>query len=159
MEIIEDGRYTWKEVFNELDKDFCVNIRPIVENKDYREIYNDLKLFKEFIYEIVHKKLYPMRELKGVEEDIRMLIKYVINKLLPYVNNCILELNRIVTNKKREDLAVVFNDYLDLEDDLYALASFRSLYHFAMYMERQDNEADIVWKYIIDDVMGGIFFY
>lgn len=159
MEIIEDGRYTWKEVFNELDKDFCVNIRPTVENKDYREIYNDLKLFKEFIYEIVHKKLYPMRELKGVEEDIRMLIKYVINKLLPYVNNCILELNRIVTNKKREDLAVVFNDYLDLEDDLYALASFRSLYHFAMYMERQDNEADIVWKYIIDDVMGGIFFY
>lgn len=159
MEIIEDGRYTWKEVFNELDKDFCVNIRPIVENKDYIEIYNDLKLFKEFIYEIVHKKLYPMRELKGVEEDIRMLIKYVINKLLPYVNNCILELNRIVTNKKREDLAVLFNDYLDLEDDLYALASFRSLYHFAMYMERQDNEADIVWKYIIDDVMGGIFFY
>lgn len=159
MEIIEDGRYTWKEVFNELDKDFCVNIRPIVENKDYREIYSDLKLFKEFIYEIVHKKLYPMRDLKGVEEDIRMLIKYVINKLLPYVNNCILELNRIVTSKKREDLAVVFNDYLDLEDDLYALASFRSLYHFAMYMERQDNEADIVWKYIIDDVMGGIFFY
>ena len=156
MEFIDDGKYKWQDVFEELDNYYtnCIRI-----NKNNKEVYNDLKFYKDFIYDTIHNKLFKNRDVGNNENDIRKLVKYVIYKILPFVNEKIKELNLIIKNSPNEENAVLLNNFFDLEDDFYAIASFRSLIHYAHYMERQDDVSQLVWKYNMSDTMGSIFYY
>lgn len=157
MGFIDDGKYHWQEVYSELK----AYLEIAIKDRDYRKNYEDIKLVKEFIYEIIHNKLAKQRTLVENEKEIRNLCKYVIVKLLPMINRKIVEIDRLVRNQKDKDLEmpILLRDYLELEDDIYAIASYRSLVHFAHYMERQDDKSQWVWKYNMDDTMGGIFYY
>ena len=55
------------------------------------------------------------------------MCKYVISKLLPFILKKINELDEKLKKSKTEDieLALLLGKYLDLEDDLYAIASYR----------------------------------
>lgn len=156
MEFIDDGKYKWQDVFEELDN-YYINVIRI--NKNNSEVYNDLKFFKDFIYDTIHNKLFKNRDVGNNENEIRKLVKYVIYKILPFINEKIKDLNLIIKSKPSEENAILLNNFFDLEDDFYAIASFRSLIHYAHYMERQDDVSQLVWKYNMNDTMGSIFYY
>ena len=158
MGFIDDGKYKWQEVYAELKKYIA---EKTFSDSDYNSVYEDLKLMKDFIYDMIHEKLYHNREIVENEQNIRIMCKYVISKLLPFILKKINELDEKLKKSKTEDieLALLLGKYLDLEDDLYAIASYRSLIHFAHYMERQDDKSQWVWKYNMNDTMGGVFYY
>lgn len=158
MAFIDDGKYRWQEVYEEL---VAYIQERTFKSDNYKEIYDDLKLVKEFIYDIIHNKLSLNRDVTGIETEIRDLCKYVIAKLLPFITNKINELDSILKKDTSDniELALLLRDYYELEDDLYAIASYRSLIHFAHYMERQDDKSQLVWKYNMGDTMGGVFYY
>lgn len=157
MAIIDDGVYEWEEIYKDLIE---YTEKYTFKNNDYKVVYEEIKTFKEFIYEYLHSHLYEHIELKENEEQSRKICKYVIIKLLPFITKKINELDcKMSKNGNDMNLALLYKDYLELEDDLYAIASYRSLTHFAYYMERQDDESQIVWKYNLKDTMGGIFYY
>ena len=158
MAFIDDGKYRWQDVYLEL---VAYIQERTFKSDNHKEIYDDLKLVKEFIYDIIHNKLSVNRDVAGIETEIRDLCKYVIAKLLPFITNKINELDCILKKDTSDniELALLLRDYYELEDDLYAIASYRSLIHFAHYMERQDDKSQLVWKYNMGDTMGGIFYY
>lgn len=156
MNFIDDGKYKWEEVYNNLKeyiKEYTYNYT------DYNSIYKDIKLIKDFIYDIIHNKLVIYKQDNNIELKIRELCKYVIGTLLPFINKKLSELDTILKEHTTIENANLMNQYLELEDDLYAIASFRSLIHFAHYMERQDDKSQLVWKYNMNDTMGSIFYY
>lgn len=157
MAIIDDGVYEWEEVYKDLIE---YTEKYTFKNSDYKVVYEEIKTFKEFLYDYLHSHLYEHIELKENEEQSRKICKYVIIKLLPFITKKINEIDsKMNKNNNDMDLALLYKDYLELEDDLYAIASYRSLTHFAYYMERQDDDSQIVWKYNLKDTMGGIFYY
>ena len=156
MAFIDDGKYQWQEVFGALSE-YIEN--STINEQDYKKVYEDIKLIKDFIYDVIHNKLYKDRDIVENEQNIRVLCKYVINKILPLITKKINEIDYRLRKENNMDMALLLKDYYELEDDLYALASFRSLTHFAHYMERQDDKSQLVWKYNMEDTMGGIFYY
>ena len=157
MAIIDDGVYEWEEIYKDLIE---YTEKYTFKNSDYKVVYEEIKTFKEFLYDYLHIHLYEHIELKENEEQSRKICKYVIIKLLPFITKKINEIDsKMSKNNNDMDLALLYKDYLELEDDLYAIASYRSLTHFAYYMERQDDDSQIVWKYNLKDTMGGIFYY
>lgn len=135
-----------------------------VENKMINEVVEEsrlenLKTIRLFLTNTIHENLAKVRT-KENETKIREMCQWVIEKILPFIKAKLKLINfKRVNSALDEKELVIFNDYLDLEDDFFAIASFRSLPHFAMYMERQDSEEDKVWKYTMDETMGSIFYY
>lgn len=163
--IIDDGKYEWEEVYEELKKYIEEDLikRKVNNNKEYEEIYGMLCVIRDFIKDTIHNKLYKNRDLEnGVDYNelkIREIVKYVIAKILPYINILIIDLKGKIGKTKDMDILVIYDKYLDIEDDFYAIASYRSLLHFAHYMERDDDASQLVWKYNMNDTMGSIFYY
>ena len=163
--IIDDGRYEWEEVYEELKRYIEEDLikRRVNNDKEYEEIYGMLCVIRDFIKDTIHNKLYKNRDLEnGVDYNelkIREIVKYVIAKILPYINILIIDLKGKIGKDKDMDILVMYDKYLDIEDDFYAIASYRSLLHFAHYMERDDDASQLVWKYNMNDTMGSIFYY
>ena len=156
MGIIDDGRYHWKEVYREIKW-------YIGESKksSRAERYAALQMGYNFLYDTVHSKLAVDRTIGDNENSIREICRYTIQELLPLVISDLREIDAEIKKDRTEniELASEYDRYLELEDDVYALASFRSLTHFAHYMERQDDKSQWVWKYNMNDTMGGVFYY
>ena len=125
-----------------------------------------LKMFRSFlhteIHDVLNKRKIASNNLDAeAEQEIREYVKYTIKNLLPL---CTRKINEYSAEQQRKSVLPqekleMFNEWLNIEDDLMALASYRSLTHLALYLERSDNLADKVWTYIMNDVMGGIFYY
>lgn len=166
-EIIDDGKYKWEEVYEALKNKFLKEIMKMEfkEREEYEYGLKHMSMFRDFIKDTIHNKLIKHRDLeKGIDENernIREIVKFAIGKILPFVNIRLLELNEKLRLSKNEDMELLMlnKNYLDMEDDFYAIASYRSLIHFAHYMERQDDSSQLVWKYNMKDTMGSIFFY
>lgn len=156
MGIIDDGRYHWEEVYREIKW-------YIEESKrsTRQERYTALQMGYSFLNEVVHNKLAPDKNMGNNEQRIREICRYVIQEMLPIVVKDLKEIDSEIRKDKTEniELASEYDRYLELEDEVYALASFRSLIHFAHYMERDDDKSQWVWKYNMNDTMGGVFYY
>ena len=154
---ISSKEYEWREVYEELK----LYISDVKKNGSREDKYKALRMCYNFIYEVVHEKLSKNLGIKENEKYIREICRYVIQELLPIVKKDIEEIDYYIRcdKEKNIELAREYKEYLDLEDDLYALASYRSLVHFAHYMERYDDKSQLVWKYNMSDTMGGIFYY
>ena len=107
----------------------------------------------------IHEFLVPQESVSG-EKQIRQYVKDIICDILPIVETKI----RVISQKlgtlgrmsptKRAERQSEINSleenrkkYLVLLDDFYALASFRSLKHFALYMEFDKPDSQKVWKH------------
>ena len=107
----------------------------------------------------IHEYLVPQESVSG-EKQIRQYVKDIICDILPIVETKI----RVISQKlgtlgrmsptKRAERQSEINSleenrkkYLVLLDDFYALASFRSLKHFALYMEFDKPDSQKVWKH------------
>lgn len=107
----------------------------------------------------IHEFLVPQESVSG-EKQIRQYVKDIICDILPIVESKI----RVISNKlgtigrmsatkraeKQDEIKSLEENrkkYLVLLDDFYALASFRSLKHFALYMEFDKPDSQKVWKH------------
>ena len=156
MGIIDDGTYKWEEVYVAIKEQIEIERRGRYREE---ERYSTIRMMYGFIYDLVHNRLAKEREIKGNEESIREICKYVISEMIPYIMEIIGEIERKIKSSKDIGLAKLLSECYDLEDNLYAMGSFRSLTHFAHYMERQDDRSQLVWKYNMEGTMGSIFYY
>ena len=108
-----------------------------------KEVYNDdetkngfysfMSDFKEWLYSSIHEFLSKSKTNSQYEITIKTYCKYIKEKILPICNAKIKEYSNIT---KRVDNHIFLNKWLDLEDDFYALASYRDIKMFALYLER-----------------------
>lgn len=118
----------------------------------------------------IHEYLVPQESVSG-EKQIRQYVKDIICDILPIVETKI----RVISQKlgtlgglssvKRAEKQGEINSleenrkkYLILLDDFYALASFRSLKHFALYSEFDKPDSQKVWKHAMN-CFESFFFY
>ena len=118
----------------------------------------------------IHEYLVPQESVSG-EKQIRQYVKDIICDILPIVETKI----RVISQKlgtigrlsgvKRAEKQGEINSleenrkkYLILLDDFYALASFRSLKHFALYSEFSLPDSQKVWKHAMN-CFESFFFY
>ena len=107
----------------------------------------------------IHEYLVPQESVSG-EKHIRQYVKDIICDILPIVetkirviSNTLAKYGRISATKRSavlDDIKSLEENrkkYLVLLDDFYALASFRSLKHFALYMEFDKPDSQKVWKH------------
>lgn len=103
----------------------------------------------------IHKVLVP-QENKTAEAEIRSHIRCIIsNHLLPLYAK-VEKLSKIA--KKSPENTKLLNKYMELYDNFYALAAFRSLKHFALYMEFDTDPKDRVWENVMP-CFEGLYFY
>ena len=103
----------------------------------------------------IHKVLVP-QENKTAEAEIRSHIRCIIsNHLLPLYAK-VEKLSKIT--KKSPENTKLLNKYMELYDNFYALAAFRSLKHFALYMEFDTDPKDRVWENVMP-CFEGLYFY
>lgn len=107
----------------------------------------------------IHEFLVPQESVSG-EKQIRQYVKDIICDILPIVetkirviSNTLAKYGRMSATKRSavlDDIKSLEENrkkYLVLLDDFYALASFRSLKHFALYMEFDKPDSQKVWKH------------
>ena len=107
----------------------------------------------------IHEYLVPQETVSG-EKQIRQYVKDIICDILPIVeskirviSNTLAKYGRMSATKRSavlDDIKSLEENrkkYLVLLDDFYALASFRSLKHFALYMEFDKPDSQKVWKH------------
>lgn len=114
--------------------------------------------YKLINYEI-HRVLVKKKNAKS-EEQIRALIRDIINLDLPVVeakiNRFSDTLGRLQNNHKSDENQInncyrFLNEWLNLHENFWALASFRSLEHFVQFMEIDvKDENKKVWKNSLD---------
>jgi hypothetical protein len=118
----------------------------------------------------IHEYLVPQESVDG-EKQIRQYVKDIICDILPIVETKIRvisqklgTLGRMSPTKRAEKQGEINSleenrkKYLVLLDDFYALASFRSLKHFALYMEFDKPDSQKVWKHAMN-CFESFFFY
>lgn len=124
-------------------------------------------------YSQIHKYLAPQKK-DSTEQEIQERIKEIFKYDLPI---CEIKIQKfqdaIPIYEKRKDKEKVnlcykfLTEWLDLYEKDYALVAFRSLEHYALYMEWDKRDKDKVWKYSLDPyndggytgVNKGFFFY
>lgn len=102
-------------------------------------------ILKEAIYQQVHNVLVPQKTAEGEKRIRDILAKYVIGytdkkksvNFIGALSPIRAKLTQISKNKKARSEYLA--RYLELYDDFMALASFRSLKHFAIYMQKAFN--------------------
>lgn len=129
------------EIFTQFDEKFKIlrKNKALVDNDD-KKVYNFMKDFKDTIYNTIHTDLEPYKDNDNNEKMIREYVKYVIKYILPFCNYKIEYFNKDESENKYEKL----HKWIELEDDFYAIASMRSLKHFAFYMERANSKK--IWR-------------
>lgn len=158
-----DTGVSYDDTFNSLDWVFNNKVK-IYGKMTEQEIYEYFDLFRTYLNNTINNILL-VNKTDEKEEYIRKLCRYVIKNLLPICNKKIAYYSSKKNPKNNNGYMlsnsemVMFNNWLDMEDDLFAIASMRSLTHYALYLERDDSLDQKVWCYILNDVMGGIFYY
>ena len=107
----------------------------------------------------IHEYLVPQESVSG-EKQIRQYVKDIICDILPIVetkirviSNTLAKYGRMSATKRSavlDDIKSLEENrkkYIVLLDAFYALASFRSLKHFALYMEFDKPDSQKVWKH------------
>ncbi len=136
-----------EKLFKEFDK----NLRILKKNKELQKdekiYYEFMRDFKNILYTDIHENLAPKKNFGNNEKTIRSYVKYVIVNLLPLAEQKIIQFTKETNGLKSNvgNKLEMLNNWINLEDDLYALASYRSLKHFAYYIERGQHKK--VWKH------------
>ena len=118
----------------------------------------------------IHEYLVP-QESVSAEKQIRQYVKDIICDILPIVeskirviSNTLAKYGRMSATKRSAYLDEIKlleenrKKYLVLLDDFYALASFRSLKHFALYSEFDKPDSQKVWRHAMP-CFESFFFY
>lgn len=112
----------------------ALKIKEVYDNDEDNQsgIFAFMKEFKGFLYNSIHRYLTPNKKSEDYEKTIRVYCKYIKEKIIPVCRKKI----KMYANSKEENAYLYLNKWLDLEDDFFALASYRDLKLFALYLER-----------------------
>lgn len=176
MSINEDYGKILREFTLTLDKFKRGKIEKVGGKEVLYDINNDNAIIKlltamsEMYRYQIHEYLVP-RETIESEKEVRKHIKDIICDILPVVETKIRLLSEKISRFRRmsrakQDLAIeeIYQaeenrkKYLILLDDFYGLAAFRSLKHFALYMEFDKPDTQKVWKHAMN-CFESFFFY
>lgn len=131
-------------LFTEMAKNYSILLKQPNLYNDEVLLYDFMLDFKELIYDNIHNVLEPIKDKKENEEYIRFYCKYVIKNILKLCNKKIsIFQKRITSGSYTSDDEVLCEKWKELEDDYYAIAAFRSLRHYAFYIERGNRKK--VW--------------
>ena len=139
------------ELFEKADLRYKVILKYEKYYRDERLLFSFMHDFKVLLYENIHLKLEPKKEDEESEKAIRFYCDYINTKILPLCNKKIKALSDNIDYSRKnqlnnvDDLLNLHNNWVRLEDDFFALASFRNLKNFAFYMERLKPLKSKVW--------------
>lgn len=113
-------------------------------------LYSFMRDFKITLYDTIQKKLEPLKEERDNEDAIRFYSDYVNDKILPLCKKKLTSLKDRIDLAKKENRTdekeqYYYKNWLDLEDDFFALSCHRNLVNFAFYMERGKPLKKRVW--------------
>lgn len=152
---------------NLLDKGFnkikeISKSRKLYSNDDF--VINYLSTFYSIVYDQIHNYLVPLGD-KRSESEIRSILREVANIVIPLIESQasfkVSAINRCRKKREKtreEELNSVLIRYHEIYDDFYALIAFRSVEHFALYMEWDLPERDKIWKYNLN-CFHGFWYY
>ena len=129
-------------VYREIEKLFK-NSKVWAQSDD--KITQLFALLKEAVWQQVHSVLVPQGTQKSEKEICDILAKYVVGytekkKGVSFIGALSpIRAKLVQINKSKKARSEYLARYLELYDDFMALASFRSLKHFAIYMQRAFN--------------------
>jgi predicted phage terminase large subunit-like protein len=129
-------------VYKEIEKIFKVCKSWEQEDAKIVQLY---ALLREAVYQQVHNVLVPQKTEESEKQIRDILAKYVIGytekkKSVSFIGALSpIRAKLIQMNKNKRARNEYLARYLELYDDFMALASFRSLKHFALYMQQVFN--------------------
>lgn len=153
---------------NDYTQDLKDSLKYIKSARKDSQIYykeNDLlkvlELRYKMLYSQIHLFLSPQKN-ETAESEIRKLIGNIILYDLTIVKSKFIAFETLCRKayaKKDEKNSLTYyafmTKYENLLEKLFALAGFRSLEHFAQYMEWDTQDKDKVWKYSLDPYNDG----
>lgn len=139
--MIKENDYT--SIINAIHNEISNLLRyPKVWNAEDNKIIELLTLYKEAIWQQIHSVLAPQKT-KESEKQIRDIVaKYIIgytdkSKKVNFIGAIEpIRAKLVQINKNKTARAEYIERYLDLYDDFMALASFRSMKHYFLYMQQ-----------------------
>lgn len=132
-----------QEVFKNFIKKYSVIIKDkktFNDDDSLNGFFAFMKYWKDWLYDNIHNFLSNNKYNNKFEITIRTYCNYIRDKILPVCNAKI----KYYRNSLKKDSHVYLNKWLDLEDDFYALASYRNLRMLALYLER--GKSNKIWN-------------
>lgn len=143
MRELDENKATFKEWVKEYSS--ALKIKEVYDNDGRNGLYSFLFDFKTWFYNTIHKFLEPNKKDEGYEQALRYYSGYIAEKILPVCQKKITELYTLSSNDISNDTYnISLYKWIELEDDFYALASYRNLKLFAIYLERDFPEK--IWQ-------------
>ena len=132
MPTLEENREFFKKWVNEYSS--ALKIKQVFNNDEPTSngFYSFMAEFKNWLYGSIHDYLTPLKFNTQCESTIRVYCNFIKDKILPICN---LKID-FYKKSTKENSHVYLNNWLDLEDDFFALASYRNLKMLALYLER-----------------------
>lgn len=128
-------------------------------------LHNFMRDFKTTLYDTIHNILEPKKEKKENEEKIRFYCRYIKEKILPLCNKKLenlkkrIEIARIENKKLEEEKThYYYKNWIELEDDFFALSAYRDMPNFAFYLERGKPLKTRVWDNTMP-IFESLFYY
>lgn len=136
MSALNDNRELFKNWVNEYS--CALKIKEVYNNdkENSNGFYSFMVEFKNWLYNSIHNFLTPNKYNLEFEKTIRAYCKYIKDKIIPVCREKI----KHYKNSKQQDSHIYLSRWLDLEDDYFALASYRDLTLTALYLERGKSE-------------------
>lgn len=148
--------YNHYQLYQQMDRQY----KALLSDKKYYEdeelLYSFVNDFYELLYNNIHNILEPVKNIPENENCIRLYCKYAEKKLLPLCQKKVKILKEKSGTLESEKTIDYLNKWVELEDNVYALVAFRSLEHYAFYIERGNPKK--VWQQTMD-IFKGFFYY
>ena len=139
-------------------KEYITAINNYYSDRQTRSNHSEIIELLDILYSItrsqIHETLIPKRSIKG-EKEIRNIVKSIITKILPIIENKITYLANNLSNKVNKEY---IKEFTRLYDDFMSIAAFRSFKHFCLYMDFEKGRDDKVWIYS-GKSMAGLLYY
>lgn len=141
------------KLFKEMDDRYKVILKYEKYYLDEKLLYSFMNDFKILLYENIYKVLEPNKENPECEKAIRFYCNYIEENILPLCNKKLDSIAKQLNyqyekgddNESIKKLSERNREWLDLEDDFYAMASYRNLSMYAFYLERGKPLKIRVW--------------
>lgn len=141
MSILDDNKKMFKTFHKHYEAVFKKeNKDKLMDDKSPSGFYSFMVEFKNWLYNSIHNVLTPYKFNFEYEKTIRSYCQYIAKSILKV---CYAKID-YYKKQKTEESYELLNKWLDLEDDFYALASYRNLSMCAFYIERGNPKK--VWR-------------
>ena len=142
-----------KQTFDEMNERYKIILKYEKYYLDEKLLYSFMNDFKVLLHDIIYDVLEPNKEKTENENYLRFYSNFIEKNILPLCKNKLESLKKQISYayeideepNKIAELNQKNRNWLDLEDDFFAMASLRNLPLFAYYLERGKPLKNRVW--------------